>query len=226
MLVPTLLSLTIGDSFDDDGQELLRTWDRTSSADSAAAAYFAAVWKTILRLAFDDELPDDASPTGDSRWLEVVRRLVDDPSSPWWDDRSTPAVVEGRDEILTRAMVSARRQLTTQLGRDVEDWRWGRLHVAAPEHPVLGGESLPGLVRRLVNPSPLSVGGGSAIVDATAWDASSLTYEVTAAPSMRMVVDLGDLDSSTWVNLTGTSGHPASVHYTDQFEAWALIPRC
>jgi penicillin amidase len=221
VLVPTLLSLTIGDSFDDDGQELLRSWDRVSSADSAAAAYFAAVWKTILRLAFDDELPDDASPTGDSRWLEVVRRLVDDPSSPWWDNRSTPAVVEGRDEILTRAMVSARRQLTTQLGRDVEDWRWGMLHVAAPEHPVLGGESLPGVVRRRVNPSPLSVGGGSAIVDATAWDASSLTYEVTAAPSMRMVVDLGDLDSSTWVNLTGTSGHPASVHYTDQFEAWA-----
>jgi penicillin amidase len=38
---------------------------------------------------------------------------------------------------------------------------------------------------------------------------------------MRMVVDLGDLDSSTWVNLTGTSGHPASPHYADQFAAWA-----
>nr|WP_210728448.1 penicillin acylase family protein [Cellulomonas septica] len=221
MLVPTLLSLPIEDEFDDDGQELLRDWDRVSSSDSAAAAYFAAVWKTLLRLAFDDDLPDDASPAGDSRWLEVVRRLVDDPSSPWWDDRSTPAVVEGRDEILTRAMVSARRQLTTQLGRDAEDWRWGMLHVAAPEHPVLGGESLPGVLRRLVNPSPLSVGGGSSIVDATAWDASTPSYAVTAAPSMRMVVDLGDLDSSTWVNLTGTSGHPASVHYTDQFKAWA-----
>lgn len=221
MLVPTLLSLPIEDSFDDDGQELLRDWDRVSSADSAAAAYFAAVWRTLLQLAFDDDLPDDAAPTGDSRWLEVVRRLVDEPSSPWWDDRSTPAVVEGRDEILERAMVSARRQLTTQLGRDAEDWRWGMLHVVAPEHPVLGGESLPGVLRRFVNPTPLSVGGGSAIVDATAWDASTLSYEVTAAPSMRMVVDLGDLDSSTWVNLTGTSGHPASVHYTDQFEAWA-----
>ena len=44
---------------------------------------------------------------------------------------------------------------------------------------------------------------------------------MTDAPSMRMVVDLADLDLSTWVTMTGTSGHPGSVHYTDQFDAWA-----
>ena len=44
---------------------------------------------------------------------------------------------------------------------------------------------------------------------------------MTAAPSMRMVVDLGDLDASTWVTLTGASGHPASVHYADQFGPWS-----
>jgi len=221
VLVPTLVGLHIANDYDDDGQDLLRNWDLVSSDDSAAAAYFSAVWATVLRLAFADDLPDGHAPTGDSRWLEVVRRLLDDPSSPWWDDRSTPGVVEGRDEVLTRAMVSARRQLTQQLGRKATDWRWGQLHVAAPEHAVLGGDSVPWLVRRLVNPTPIEVGGGSSIVDATSWDASSGSYEVTSAPSMRMVVDLGDLDSSTWVNLTGTSGHPASVHYTDQFDAWA-----
>jgi len=221
VLVPTLVGLDIPNAYDDDGQELLRTWDLRSTDDSAAAAYFSAVWATVLRLAFADDLPEGHAPTGDSRWLEVVRRLLDDPSSPWWDDRSTPGVVEGRDEVLTRAMVSARRQLTQQLGREATDWRWGQLHVAAPEHAVLGGDSVPWLVRRLVNPTPIEVGGGSSIVDATSWDASSDSYEVTSAPSMRMVVDLGDLDSSTWVNLTGTSGHPASVHYTDQFDAWA-----
>ena len=38
---------------------------------------------------------------------------------------------------------------------------------------------------------------------------------------MRMVVDLGELDASRWVNLTGTSGHPASPHYCDQLAAGA-----
>jgi penicillin amidase len=38
---------------------------------------------------------------------------------------------------------------------------------------------------------------------------------------MRMVVDLANLDGSTWVNLTGTSGHPGSAHYDDQLDDWA-----
>jgi penicillin amidase len=61
--------------------------------------------------------------------------------------------------------------------------------------------------------------GGSAIVNANAWDAS-LGYGVTAAPSMRMVVDLGDLDASTWINQTGVSGHPTAEHYADQVDDW------
>ncbi|WP_315099171.1 penicillin acylase family protein [uncultured Cellulomonas sp.] len=221
VLVPVLLTLDVENSFDDDGQELLRGWDRVQSADSAAAAYFAAVWAELLGSAFADDLPDDHGPNGGSRWLEVVRRLIEEPASPWWDDKSTPGVVEGRDEVLTRALVTARRQLTAQLGRDASSWRWGQLHTAAPEHPVLGGSSLPGVVRGLVNPDPVAVGGGSSIVDATAWDASSGSFTVTAAPSMRMVVDLGDLDASTWVTFTGTSGHPASVHYADQLGPWS-----
>ncbi|WP_028050809.1 penicillin acylase family protein [Cellulomonas sp. URHD0024] len=221
VLVPVLLQQHIASAFDREGQDLLRSWDRAQSGDSAAAAYFAAVWADVLRSAFADDLPEGSGPVGGSRWLEVVRGLLDQPTSPWWDDKRTAGVVEGRDEVLTRAMVSARRQLTAQLGRDTSQWRWGDLHKAAPEHLVLGGPSVPGLVRSMVNPSALGVGGGSSIVDATSWDASSGSFGVTSAPSMRMVVDLSDLDSSTWVTLTGTSGHPGSVHYADQFGPWS-----
>ncbi|QGQ20180.1 penicillin acylase family protein [Cellulomonas sp. JZ18] len=221
VLVPALLEVDVDEPFVAEGQELLRRWDHVSSADSAAAAYLAAVWADLLRLTFADDLPDGHAPSGDSRWLEVVRTILQDPTSPWWDDRSTLGVVEGRDEILSRALSEARYGLTAQLGSRTEDWAWGRLHVAAPRHPVLGGEGVPAVVRGVVNPRPQAVGGGSAIVDATSWDAASGSYAVRNAPSMRMVVDLGDLDSSTWVNLTGTSGHPASVHYDDQLPAWA-----
>lgn len=221
VLVPELLRVHLAPGFDSDGQRLLRDWDGTMSEDSPAAAYFAAVWNNILQLAFADDLPVGHGPNGDSRWLEVMRTIIDKPDSPWWDDRSTPGIVEGRDDVLSRAMVTARRELTAQIGSRPDDWRWGKLHVAAPEHPILGGDGIPALVRQRFNPPARGVGGGASIVDATAWDPSSGSYAVTAAPSMRMVVDLGDLDSSTWVNLTGTSGHPASSHYADQFAAWA-----
>jgi penicillin amidase len=37
---------------------------------------------------------------------------------------------------------------------------------------------------------------------------------------MRQVVDLANLDDSTWVNLTGASGHAFDATYRDQTEAW------
>jgi penicillin amidase len=221
VLVPQLLNQDIGTGFDADGQALLRGWNRQLDADSPAAMYFAAVLQNVLTATFSDNLPADASLDGDSRSVELLRRIVDDPTSRWWDDASTPRVVEGRDAILSQALIDARRELTAQLGRDPSRWAWGTLHQAAPEHAVLGGDGVPGLVRWLFDPTPRGVGGGSAVVDATAWDAASGSYTVVSAPSMRMVVDLADLDSSTWVNLTGTSGHPASGHYDDQFAAWA-----
>nr|WP_297425815.1 penicillin acylase family protein [uncultured Actinotalea sp.] len=221
MLVPELLGTPVADDFTREGVDLLRGWDRRNSVDSAAAAYFAAVWATLLELTFWDDLPESQWPDGGSRWLGVVEALLDEPASPWWDDRRTVNVVESRDEILSRALESARLRLTVDLGKTPTDWRWGAIHVAAPEHPVLGGEGVPEPVRRLVNPSPQGVSGGSSIVDATSWDAASGSFAVTAGPVIRMVVDLGDLDASSWVTMTGTSGHPGSVHYTNQFGAWA-----
>jgi penicillin amidase len=39
---------------------------------------------------------------------------------------------------------------------------------------------------------------------------------------MRMVVNLGDLDASRWVNQSGNSGHPYDANYVDQADAWVL----
>ncbi len=220
-LVPALVAAGPTDAFTQEAIDLLADWDMQQAKDSAAAAYFAAVWATLLELTFQDDLPEEAWPDGGSQWLQVVVALLEEPDSPWWDDHRTVNVVESRDEILVQALETARLELTVTLGKKAADWQWGRLHIAVPEHPVLGGEGIPGLFRQLFNPRPLAVGGGSSIVNATSWDAASGSFAVTDAPSMRMVVDLADLDASTWVTMTGTSGHPGSVHYTDQFDTWA-----
>ena len=103
-------------------------------------------------------------------------------------------------------------------------WQWGQLHHLELENQSLGQSDI-GLVRALFNRGPFEVGGGSAIVDATSWDAAE-GYEVTSAPSMRMVVDLGDLDRSRWINLTGESGHVASGNYRDQTPLWVEATPC
>jgi penicillin amidase len=197
------------------------TWDYEQEAGSAAAAYYNAVWSNLLRLAFADQLPEVIRPSGGDRWFEAVGLLLSQERSPWWDSATTPTIVETRDQILGQALVDARLELTASLGKDPQSWEWGKLHRLTLEHQPLGAPEVPAAVRALFNAGGVGVGGGSSIVNATSWDAAvDQDYSVTAAPSMRMVVDLADLDASTWVDLTGVSGHPWSSHYGDQTQAW------
>jgi penicillin amidase len=211
-LVPTLLAQRLSVP----GPDLLRHWDFQQPADSAPAAYFNAVYRHLLARTFD-ELPDTQKPDGDDRWWAVIVGLLSRPDSPWWDDRSTKTV-EHRDDIVGAALRDASAELVSAQGNDPGRWRWGAMHTLELRNQSFGKSGV-GPVEWLFNRGPVAVPGGSSIVDATGWD-PSVGYEVDAVPSMRMVVDLSNLDGSRWIALTGESGHAFSDHYADQFDLW------
>ena len=229
-LVPYLLDVELPEGYYSRGQELLAGWDFTQSPESAPAAYYNVVWRNLLELAFHDDLPEEAWPDGGSRWMAAVAGLLREPADPWWDNRLTEDEVETRDDILLEAQRLARDEMTRLQARNPELWTWGHLHRLDLVHQTLGTSGIPP-VEWLVNRGGWQVGGSGAAVNATSWDARE-GYHVTAAPSMRMVVSLGDLDESRWVNLTGVSGHPFHDHYTDQTDLfvagetlpWAFSP--
>jgi penicillin G amidase len=198
-------------------QRVLADWDLQDDADSAGGAAFNATWRHLLARTFHDELPDWAHPTGGSRWWEVVRELLDDPDSAWWDDLGTDEA-ETRDEVLVAALVDAQAELTDRFGDDPGAWRWGAMHTLTLRHGTFGVSGI-GPVERLFNRGPLELGGGSGVLNANGWNAA-VGYEVEWVPSMRLLVDLGDLDAGRWVHLTGQSGRPFHRHYTDQAEVW------
>ncbi|MFD7555439.1 penicillin acylase family protein [Streptomyces sp. NPDC059835] len=257
LLTPMLAKIEVKDPDVRSAQKLLEGWNYTQEPDSAAAAYFNAVWRNILKLAFGDKMPkelriegscmnvhdqssgpnddlaevvrecgmrgsDSAQPDGGDRWFEVVRRLVKDEKSAWWaapkKNLTVPATTT-RDELFARAMEDARWELTAKLGKDQSTWSWGRLHQLNLKNQTIGTEG-PGFMQWLLNRGPWNLGGGEATVNATGWNASS-GYGVTWVPSMRMVVNLNDLDKSRWINLTGASGHTYHSNYTDQTTMWA-----
>jgi penicillin amidase len=199
-------------------RDLLSGWDGQQTVDSAAGAYFAAVWRHLLIRTFADDLPPGTSIDGDGRWMEVVRRLVAVPDAAWWDDRATDAV-EQRDDMLRAALIDAHDDLVARLGEDVRAWRWGDLHTLALRHQTLGSSGV-APIEWLFNRGPVRLGGGPSIVNATGWSATE-GYAVNWVPSMRMVVDLSNLDASRWIDMTGVSGHAFSDHYTDQVDRWA-----
>ncbi|HLS65127.1 MAG TPA: penicillin acylase family protein, partial [Ruania sp.] len=121
MLVPTLQEVQLSAEvreFVQPAVDLFEDWDYVNREDSAAAAYFSAVWANVLRLTFWDQVPQAERPSGNSRSIAVLAELLEDEDSPWWDDRATLNVVEQRDEILEQALEEARAQLTVTLGKE------------------------------------------------------------------------------------------------------------
>jgi penicillin G amidase len=217
--VPYLLRIFMPSEYLAGGQRLLQGWDFRQDADSPAAAYYNAVWRNTLAQTFHDDLKESLWPDGGGRWFEVMRRLLRQPESPWWDDVTTDGVIETRDDILEQAMADARDELVRRQSRRAVDWTWGHQHRLNLESQTLGQSGV-APVEWLFNRGGYQVGGGDEIVDATKWNAAGDDYAVTAGPSMRMVVSLDDLDASRWVNLTGVSGHAFDAHYVDQTGLW------
>ena len=93
VLVPYLMRQLMTSEYYADGQRLLLDWDFTQPADSAAAAYFNVVWSNVLRLTFQDQLPEQLWPDGGQRWMAVVSNLLRSPTTSggttrrpraWW----------------------------------------------------------------------------------------------------------------------------------------------
>jgi penicillin amidase len=220
-LVPILLQVPVGIE-NEEYRQLLEGWDYQAHMDSSAAALFEVFWKNLLALTFQETLPEDYPAQGGSRWFEVFADLVEQPESPWWDIPSTTPV-ETRDFIFSMAFAAAVEELKTTLGDDPEQWSWGDLHTLTLVNQSLGQSGI-SVIDALFNRGAYRTSGGSAIVNATGWDASEeQPYIVRSLPSMRMVVDLDELANSQTIHTTGQSGHAYHDHYVDMTDLWRNI---
>ncbi len=217
-LVPIVLDAAPDTPAFETARQLWENWDYQQRADSAPAALFEAFWNHLLTRTFHDDLPEDYWPSGGVRWWEVVRHLAENPASPWWDDQSTPEV-ETRDQMFAAALEDAVKELRARLGKDPSQWRWGDLHTATFRNGTLGKSGI-APIENLFNRGPFPVSGGKAIVNATGWVATE-GYEVNWLPSMRMIVDLSDMNHAVDIHTTGESGHAYHPNYIDMAPMWA-----
>lgn len=81
-------------------------------------------------------------------------------------------------------------RLTTELGADRSQWRYGRIHASPLPHMIASEFDLPTVERP----------GGFETVNAT-------------GANFRRIIDLADLDNSVWSNSPGQSAQPGSPFY-------------
>jgi penicillin amidase len=201
-----------------EAYSLFADWDYTQPVDSAAAAYFNAIWRHMVLRMFDAATDsEDITANGGDQFWQVIKNIWDTPNDFWWDDKTTPET-EDRDAMIATAMITAQAELQELQGGSPADWNWGGVHTLTLANQTLGTSGI-GPIEALFNRGPIEVAGGDSIVNANGWTPSE-GYNVTWVPSMRQVIDLSNFDNSTWVNLTGNSGHAFNSHYSDQVDAW------
>jgi penicillin amidase len=216
-MVPRLPELNVNDNTR-QALQLFLDWDFQQDADSAAAAYFNAMWAQLVERMFNAVLPSDVTTSsGSDRFWQVIENIWDSPDDFWWDDRTVPGI-QTRDDTLGLAAEAAASQLSEAQGSNPKDWRWGSLHTLEFVNQTLGKSGI-APIEMLFNRGPVEVSGGDSTVNATGWTPSE-GFIVDWVPSMRQVIDLSDFDRSTWINLTGNSGHAYNRNYSNQIDAW------
>ena len=226
-LVPILLATDLDPEQASVRDQVLGSWDYRDTVDSPAAALFETFWKHLEQNTFVDEMPASfwEKPASrafwrNSRFYEIARNIAGQPNSPWWDDKTTPEV-ETRDDMFRMSFAQAVEEINKTLGKDPGKWRWGDLHSANFENATLGQSGI-GPIEAMFNRGPFPTGGGSNLVNATGWNPNEGFY-LDWLPSMRMIVDMGDLRNSVTVHTTGNSGHAYHPHYIDMAPLWASV---
>ncbi len=194
----------------------LRNWDGQNDSDSGEAAFANVLWEHVTGLMVGDQAAK-ISRDDQSRYAKFFENQLADPDAAWW--HNAEAGVSSQEELLRLAADQAYTEISQAQGTDQSKWKWGELHAIPLVHGTFGVSGI-AAIEWLFNRGPFNVGGGSGVVNATGWGLGE-GYATTTVPSMRMVIDTSNWDASTWIHLTGASGHAFHSHYTDQTDDWA-----
>ena len=134
-----------------------------------------------------------------------------------WCDVIQSARVETCSEISQQALDDALVWISDRYGPALESLRWGDLHEATHDHPVLGDVPV---LRYFVNIRQSTSGGDHTLNRGVVAGEGDNPFLNVHGAGYRGVYDFADPDSSMFIIATGQSGHPLSRHYDDLGELW------
>lgn len=187
---------------------ILREWNFHSDPDLVAPSIFNVFYsewcKTLSRARFEEGAEAELMSQGMD---PSAGRLVSDDRYGWFRNGD-------HQEQLAATFTRALEILEQRLGRNINDWTWGKLHVMPLPHCLAHCGDL----GELLEYGGLGVRGDMLTVCNTGcapdWSAAS-------GGGFRMVVDLAESPASIWtIDGQSQSGQPGSPHYNDQLEDW------
>jgi penicillin amidase len=201
--------------------EQMRAWDGKLDVGSPLASVFEATIRYAVRLMIERCLGDlglRAQGKGPfaGQWPEHIWEwfvhLLDQPASPWFDLGNG----EQRDDVLRLALRQAVDFLKAELGPQMKDWKWGKLHQLTFGH-VLGRQKP---LNHVFDAGPFPIGGDGNTIWASFSSYADLQRRPIVGPPFRFIADLNALEHCWGLLAPGQSGHIASPHFKDGVKPW------
>jgi penicillin amidase len=209
-------------SFSDKEQKainILKQWDGSNTTENIAPTIYNKWIFLYLKNTFEDELGEELFTL--LLDTHLMKRVIADhlkrDTSIWWDNVTTSNKKETRTTILSKSFTETVSMLENQLGDEINNWNWGKVHTLEHAHPLGSVASL----KDYFNVGPFPMKGAHEVIDNRGYlyDNSGL-YKITAGPSTRRIIDFSDIENSISILPTGQSGNPFSEHYKDQAEMY------
>ena len=182
--------------------ETLRNWNGQMEKKTAAPMITTLLDTELRKAAAKAAAPGAADEYAARMAPVVIEKLLRERPVGWFKDY---------DELLVNSLAAGISAGEKIAGSNVSDWDYGawiELHLV---HPVIGQLPVIGTYFHIGNIGPVPMSGSPSSIKQT-------TQRL--GPSMRMVVDLGNLDQSLANIVTGESGQVLSRHYKDQWGAY------
>jgi len=224
-LMPILLTIDTSPALDEDGfptesmatdyQTWLGEWNLYQQADSPQALFFAILWSEIIARVFDDQ----STLSHEALYQTWIFDLLEQPTSIWWDDSTTPLLRETRDDTLRAAFLAAIETTENTFGIHRDRWAWSERHRINFRNMLFQDSNVATITDILNRES--SSGGGNSTLNRSTWTTAATTRsDVQTLTTARMIIDLADFGEARSIISTGQSGHPASNHYDDMIPLW------
>ena len=199
--------------------DLLQLWDDTNTVDAIAPTIYNKWVYLYLKNTYEDELGETLFKQfiGTHLSKRAIATQIKKDTSIWWDNISTKNKVETKKDILSNSLIEAVASLENQLGNDIKNWSWGKVHTLEHKHPLGTVASL----KEYFNVGPFPINGAREVINNRGYEYNdSGLYNVNAGPSTRRIIDFSDIENSISILPTGQSGNPFSEHYRDQAEMY------
>ncbi|MCF8267538.1 MAG: penicillin acylase family protein, partial [Ignavibacteriales bacterium] len=198
--------------------ELLSHWDSRMHSRSQAPAIFNTFKYFFIKNLFSDDLDEELLNEYlmiSSNSNRVVSAFLKGNDTLWFDDKRTDEI-EGKNEIIRRSMAEAISWLENELGKELAEWQWGKIHKVTLKHLFHGQLSI---LDRFIDSGPYEAGGDGTTIFNTDFSFTN-PFDVRVGQTLRFLYDFGNPNELQVVLPGGQSGHLLKDSYKDQTELW------